>query len=141
MEGFTMKTFSRLILGSLLVLGLFAGGAALADSPVRIDQPDRHSVEVKGKVSLYRVQVEGMNFGTGRNKTHAEVLVTIDSQPGKVFTLALAVHDGNTAGSVVNQEIANTLRMAYVNRLPVTLYHQITTRRDNNFKILVVQLD
>jgi hypothetical protein len=140
MEEFTMKTFSQLILASLLALGLFASGAALADSPVRIDQPDRHSVVVKGKVSLYRVQVEGMNFGAGKNKTHAEVLVTLDTQPGKVFTLALTAPGAKDAGSVVNQEIANTLRMAYVNKLPVTLYHQITTRRDNNFKILVAQL-
>jgi predicted permease len=141
MEEVTMRTFLQFISGSLLALGLFTSGAVLADSPVRIDAPDRHSVEVKGKISLYRVQVEGMNFGVGRNKTHAEVLVALDSQPGKVFTLALAVHDGKDTDSVVNQEIANTLRLAYLNRLPVTLYHQITTRKDNNFKILVVQLD
>lgn len=121
------------------VLGLWFASATVADSPVVIDKPDSHSVEVKGKINLYRVQVEGMNFGQGKNKSHAEVLVTLDSKPGMIYTLTL--HDSKNGESLVNREIAETLRAAYVNKLPVTLYHQIAINQDNNFKILMVQLD
>ena len=108
-------------------MGLLFAGAALADSPVKIDKPDSHSVEVTGKVTLYRVQVEGMNFGQGKNKTHAEAFVSLDSHPGMIYSLSL--HDSKNVESAVNREIA------------VTLYHQMAIKRDNNFKILMVQLD
>lgn len=134
-----MNTVTHKVIGLVASLGLLFGGVALADSPVKIDKPDSHSVEVKGKVNLYRVQVEGMNFGKGLNKSHAEVLVSLDSQPGMIYTLSL--HDTKNGQSVVNREIADTLRTAYVNKSPVTLYHQMAIKRDNNFKILMVQLD
>lgn len=134
-----MDTFTHSIMSLVVSLGLLFAGVAVADSPVKIDQPDGHSVEVKGKISLYRVQVEGMNFGTGKNKAHAEVLVTLDSRPGMIYTLAL--HNNSDVISAVNQEIARTLRLAYVSKSPVTLYRQIAMNKDNNFKILMVQLD
>ena len=134
-----MNTITRGITGSVVFLGLLFAGIATADSPVNISKPDSHSVEVKGKVNLYRVQVEGMNFGQGKNQAHAEVLVSLDSQPGMIYTLAL--HAGNNAPSAVNREMAETLRSAYVSKSPVTMYHQIGIKKDNNFKILMVQLD
>ncbi len=134
-----MKTNSGFILTSVVVLALLANNAAFADSPKAIHSPDRHSVEVTGKVNLYRVQVEGMDFGEGKNKTHAEVFVSLDSRPGMIYTLTL--HKNDNSDSIVNQEMAETLRTAYVNRLPVTLYRQVAAKRDNNFKILMVQLN
>jgi hypothetical protein len=139
LEGIEMNTIKYSVIGFLVSLGLLFGGIAVADSPVQLDKPDSHSVAVKGKVSLFRVQVEGMNFGKGQNKTHAEVFVMLDSKPGMIYSLAL--HDGKNHQSPANQEIADTLRTAYVNKLPVTLYHQIAVNRDNNFKILMVQLN
>lgn len=116
---------------------LFANGAiALADSPKTIDAPDRHSVEVKGKISLYRVQVEGMNLGEGKDLANAEVFVSLDSRPGMVYSLQI---HGDSPLS--NKVIADTLRDAYVNNLPVTIYHQMAINKDNNFKILMVQLN
>ena len=140
MEGFIMNTVTHSVIGLVASLGLFFAGGAVADSPVRIDKPDSHSVEVKGKVNLFRVQVEGMDFGKGNNKAHAEVFVSLDSQPGMIYTLALH-KNGNGDTSAVNQEMADTLRTAYVNKTPVTLYHQIAIKKDNNYKILMVQLD
>jgi hypothetical protein len=134
-----MDTYIRSVVAMVAALGLLLAGVAVADSPVDINKPDSHSVEVKGKVSLYRVQVEGMNFGTGKNKTHAEVLVSLDTQPGMIYTLML--HDDKNIESAANKEIADTLRTAYVNKLPVTLYHQIPIHKDNNLKILMVQLN
>jgi hypothetical protein len=139
MEEFKMNIVTRSVISLGATLGLLFAGAALADSPVKIDKPDSHSVEVRGKINLYRVQVEGMNFGKGKNQSHAEVLVTLDSQPGMIYTLSL--HDTHNGESAVNREIADTLRTAYVNKSPVTLYHQMAIKRDNNFKILMVQLD
>ena len=135
-----MKTCLRSTVSLVAALGLLFAGTTLADSPVSIDKPDSHSVAVKGKVVLYRVQVEGMDFGEGKNKTHAEVFVSLDSQPGMIYTLALHGGKDNIEG-VVNKEIADTLRTAYVNKLPVTLYHQIPVGKTNNLKILMVQLN
>jgi hypothetical protein len=140
MEGFSMNTMARSVVGLVASLGLLFVGVVVADSPVDITKPDSHSVEVKGKVNLYRVQVEGMDFGQGNNKAHAEVFVSLDSQPGMIYTLALH-KNGNGDSTTVNQEIADTLRTAYVNKTPVTLYHQIGIKKDNNHKILMVQLD
>lgn len=136
-----MNTLKRSVVVWIAFLGLLFAGAAMADSPVQIDKPDSHSVEVKGKVSLYRVQVEGMNFGQGKNKSHAEVLVTLDSQPGMIFTLSLHGAKSADVESLANREIAETLRTAYVNKIPVTLYHQIPIKKSNNLKILMVQMN
>ena len=134
-----MNTITRSVISLVATLGLWSAGVALADSPVDINKPDSHSVEVKGKVTLYRVQIEGMDFGQGQNKAHAEVFVSLDSQPGMIYSLAL--HEGKNGESAVNREMADTLRTAYVNKTPVTLYHQMAIHRDNNFKIMMVQLD
>lgn len=115
---------------------LVSGGLVYADSPKTIEAPDRHSVEVKGKIKLYRVQIENMNLGEGKNASDAEVFVTLDSKPGMVYTLKIT-----SSTPPANQVIADTLRDAYVNKIPVTLYHQLSMDRDNNFKILMVQMD
>lgn len=65
------------------------GQVVLADAPKDIAAPDRHSVEVKGSIKLYRVQIEGLNMGEGKNKVDAEVFVTLDSKPGMVYSLQL----------------------------------------------------
>lgn len=124
----------------LASLGLFIAPVVLADSPVKLDRPDSHSVEVKGKVNLYRVQIEGMDFGDGKDKVHAEVFVQLDTKPGMIYTLSL--HEPKSSmTSTVNQEMAETLRSAYINKTPVTIYHQIDMKRTNNFRIMMVQLD
>jgi len=108
---------------------------AFADSPADISSPDRHSVEVKGKIKLYRVQAEGMQLGKDQDKTNAEVFVTLDSAPKMVYSLQI---HGDSPKS--NQVMADTLRDAYVNNIPVTLYHIIGINKTNNLKILMVQL-
>lgn len=128
-------------MGVLLAsLGLFIAPVVLADSPVSLDKPDSHSVEVKGKISLFRVQIEGMNLGEGKEKANAEVFVQLDSKPGMIYSLSLHSPDGKSHDPV-NQEMADTLRAAYINKAPVTLYHQIDMKRTNNFRIIMVQLD
>lgn len=116
-------------------LVLFYSQLAAADSPASLAGPDRHSVEVKGKISLYRVQIEGMNLGKNSDKADAEVFITLDKDPSVVY--ALDIHKDSPRS---NQVIADTLREAYFNNRPVTIYHQIAPARKNNFKILMVQL-
>ncbi len=123
---------SALMLSVLMLSGM---SIAMADSPADINSPDRHSVEVKGKIKLYRVQTEGMKLGKGDEETNAEVFVTLDSAPKMVYSLQ--VH-GDSPKS--NQVMADTLRDAYVNNIPVTLYHIIGINKTNNLKILMVQL-
>jgi hypothetical protein len=125
-----------MLVGVATLLMAFVGPVALADSPKTIKTPDRHSVEVKGKVKLYRVQIEGMKLGEGQNKSDAELFVTLDSNPNMVYTLQLKSNSPQ-----VNKVMADTLRDAYINKLPVTLYHQIGIKQNNNLKILMVQLD
>ena len=124
----------------VLFLGAFAlllaGPVVLADAPKTIDKPDSHSVAVKGKVALYRVQAEGMKLGEGKNLTDAELFVSLDSNPKMIYSLQLK--SGSPAS---NSVMAATLRDAYVNKLPVTIYRQIGINKDNNYKILMVQLD
>ena len=87
-----------------------------ADAPPKIDIPDTHSVENKGKINLYRVQVQGLEFGRGDEEVDAEVLVTLDSQPGMVYTLRL-----HPDSPPINKVLADTLRDAYLSQTPVTL--------------------
>jgi hypothetical protein len=62
--------------------------------------------------------------------------VTLDSDPEMVYTLQLKSNSPQA-----NRVMADTLREAYINKLPVTLYHQIGIKQKNNLKILMVQLN
>ena len=118
-----------------LVTMAVMSNVVMADSPKNVAQPDRHSIEAKGKISMYRVQIEGMDLGEGENKANAEVFVSLSSNPKIVYTLSLKANDPAS-----NEVMANTLREAYLHKMPVKLYHQIAMKRDNYFKILMVQL-
>ena len=133
-----MNTIIKFLSMTALALGfgMALSTVSLADSPASLDKPDSHSVEVKGTVSLYRVQIEGLDLGENANKTDAEVFVSLDSKPGMVF--ALQIHNDSPAA---NKVMADTLRDAYLNKLPVTLYHQIAVNKSNNYKIIMVQLN
>ena len=135
-----MRTLIKSMMMSLAALGLVVAGTVMADSPVSLTKPDSHSVEVKGKVNLYRVQVEDMDFGAGPDKIHAQIFVTLDSQPGKVYGLSLD-EPGSETHDPVTQVMAETLRDAYLHKKPVTMYYQIDMKRKNNFRIMMVQMN
>ena len=135
-----MKTLIKNILISIATIGLVFTGTAMADSPVSLTKPDSHSVAVKGKVNLYRVQVEDMDFGEGANKIHAQIFVTLDSHPGIVYGLSLD-EPGSETHDPVTQVMAETLRDAYLHKKPVTMYYQIDMKRKNNFRIMMVQMN
>jgi hypothetical protein len=122
--------------GTVLLMSFIANPIVFADSPTNLKAPDSHSIEVKGKINLYRVQIEGMKLGKGQEEADAEVFVSLDSTPGAVYTLQIKSDSPSS-----NEVMANTLRDAYINKLPVTLYHQLALGRKNNFRILMVQLN
>lgn len=91
-----------------------------ADSPPNLETPDAHSIPAKGKISLYRVQAQDLGLGKADDKTDAELMVTLDTNPKMIYALQL---DANSPA--VNKVLADTLRDAYLNGAQVTLYHQI----------------
>lgn len=129
-----MNTRIMSVLFTVVAFAVFST-IAVADSPKDVSQPDRHSIEAKGKIKMYRVQIEGMGLGEGNNKANAEVFIALDSNPKVIYTLSV-----ESSSPKSNQVMADTLRDAYLNKVPVTLYHQIAMNRDNNFKILMVQM-
>jgi len=128
---------SKLIVPVLLLATImFSSSNIWADKPPSLSVPDTHSIEVKGKLNLYRVQVQDMEFGRGEELIDAEILVTVDSAPDKVITLRL--HEDSPPVSTI---MANTLRDAYINKKNVTLYYQITPVNRKHVKLLMVQMD
>ncbi len=119
----------------LATLPVFFGASALADSPTKLDVADSHSVANKGKINLYRVQIQGLEFGKDQEALDAEVLVTLDTQPGMVFGLRL-----HPDSPPINKVMADTLRDAYLNQTPVTLQHQVAPG-NKHAKIHVIQLN
>src|SRR3569832_2468633 len=71
----------RILSPALLLGSLIAAPLVHAASPPNIKTPDTHSVEAKGKVALYRVQIQGLEFGKDRHKADAEVLKTQNNTP------------------------------------------------------------
>ncbi len=129
-----MSTLMRNFIAVVLVAMM--GSVALADTPPTLKVPDTHSIESKGKLTLYRVQVQGLEFGRSNERIDAEIFAVLDSKPEMVFTLRL--HDDSPP---VNTVIADTLREAYLTNTPVTVYHQITPPGRKNVKIHMVQFD
>jgi hypothetical protein len=120
----------------IMVISLvFLAPLALADTPPSLKVPDTHSIESKGNLTLYRVQIQGLEFGRDEHMVDSEIFVTLDSEPDMVFTLRL--HDDSPP---VNTVIADTLRDAYINKIPVTIYHQIAPGK-KNVKIHMVQFN
>jgi len=128
-----MKTIMRNLMALVLMSGV--GGLALADTPKSLVAPDVHSIMSKGSITLYRVQVQGMEMGPEGAVMDSEVFVTLDSDPSMVYTLRL--HDDSPP---VNTIIATTLREAFLSKSPVTLYHQLAPGK-KVVKIRMVQME
>ncbi|MDH5545299.1 MAG: hypothetical protein OEZ43_06880 [Gammaproteobacteria bacterium] len=112
---------------------LLLSGASFADTPPTLAGPHGHGQEVKGKITMFRSQQQNLEIGKNGDFLDAEVLVTLDSQPGKVFGVRL--HGESEA----NAQIVETLRSAYMNNRPVVLQHRLDVGK-NNLQIIWVQL-
>lgn len=125
-----MKTLVGIF--SALIL-TFTTGYAFADTPTSLAGPHGHGQEVKGKITMFRSQQENLEIGSKSDFLDAEVLVTLDTQPGKVFGVRL--HGDSEA----NNQIVETLRSAYLNNRSVVIQHRLAPDK-NNLKIIWVQL-
>lgn len=124
-----------LVRSSLLTAGLVFALTAQADAPSSLELPDSHSDKNTGKITLYRNQIKDYRFGKNDDITNNEVFLTLDSTGAKVFTLAL--HDD----PIVNAQIAETLREAYLHDMTVTIYASKFVKEGGAMKIHAVQLE
>lgn len=118
-----------------LVAAVVFSATSFADSPPDQQTPDAHSVPAKGTLSLYRVQTEGLGFGKKGDNIDAEVFVALDTKPNTIFSVKIS-----ESSPAINKVMADTLRDAYLNNVPVTLYSQIAPGK-SNVKIQMVQLE
>ena len=83
---------------------------------------------------MFRSQAKNVEFGPETDLLDAEVLITLDSKPGMVFGIRL--HDDEPSA----REMIETLRAAYLGKLPITLESQAGPPGRKNLKINWVQL-
>lgn len=126
---------NTVIKSSLLTAGLAFALTALADAPSSLHLPDTHSDMYTGKITLYRNQIKDYKFGKNEDITNNEVFITLSTTGDKIFTLAL--HED----PVVNTEIAETLREAYLHDATITLYSSKFVKQGGAAKIHAVQLE
>lgn len=110
-----------------------ATGLSYADTPKSLAGPHGHGQEAKGKITMFRSQQQNLELGADSDFLDAEVLVTLDTQPGKVYGVRL--HGDSEA----NAQIAETLRAAYLANRPVVLQHRLDVGK-KNLQIIWVQL-
>jgi hypothetical protein len=117
-----MKTFNikaiKMIAGLVAVLWLIGGAATPARAGL---------VESIGKVTLLRVHDVGTAYGPPTDKIDVEVIVWLDSQPGKAFGFQLR-DDGNRPA---RQGMLDLLRDAFRNNWTVTIDYNIDPGKNN----------
>lgn len=119
---------------SWLLAGLLAVcSLAQADTPGSLRGEHGSSFTASGKITLFRAQSQGLEIGPANDKLDAEVLVTLDSEPNKVFGIRL--HEDDPAA----REMIATLREAFLHDMPVTVQTPLTPGR-KNLRITWVQL-
>lgn len=111
---------------------LFAASFAQADTPNTLRGEHGSSFTATGKIALFRAQTKGLEIGPTNDKLDAEVLVTLDSEPDKVFGIRL--HEDEPSA----REMITTLREAFLHDMPVTIQTPLT--RTKNLRITWVQL-
>lgn len=124
-----MRKLNRVLISiSALLLSV---SLAQADVPTSLRGEHAGQLQVSGKITLFRAQIKGLQFGPANDRLDASILVTLDSQPDMVFGIA---QDEPAAG-----EITATLREAYLHGMSVTLEATKEPGR-KNLRIIVVQL-
>lgn len=127
-----MKTIAK---NALLATGLAFAFTALADAPKSLELPDTHSDKNVGKISVYRNQIKDYKFGKNEDITNNTFFVTLDTTGDKIYTLSLQ------DDPVVNTEIAETLREAFLHDMTVTIYASKFVKEGGAMKIHAVQLE
>jgi hypothetical protein len=91
-------------------------------------------LEASGKVKLLRVHDVGTGYGPATDQIDVEVIVWLDSQPGKAFGFQLR----NDSKGLAHQGMLDLLRDAFNNNRTVTIdYDEISPVRKNGTLIRV----
>lgn len=86
-----------------------------------------------GKLTFLRAHEVGTKYGPATDSIDVEVVVHLDSQPGKAFGFQLR-NDGN---SLARQGMLDLLRDAFNNNWRVTLDYNIDSGKNNGVIIRV----
>lgn len=116
-----MNNIRRVLL--LLTGLLFAASFAYADTPTSLRGEHGAQETASGKITLFRVQTAGLGLGARNDHINADVFITLDSAPDKVYGVSTKTTD--TAAS----EMIDTLREAYLHGIPVTIQSPIMPGR------------
>ena len=91
-------------------------------------------LQARGKIILIHMVDVGVRYGPPSDQIDAEVVVKLDSQPGKAFGFQLR----NDANGLVHQGMLSLLRDALNNGWTVTIdYNEINRNRMNSMLIRV----
>lgn len=112
----------------LLAVLVAAGLALISASPARADL-----LESKGRITFLRVHDVGTGFGPPTDFLDVEVVVQIDSQPGKSFGFQLR-NDNNRPA---RQGMLDLLRDAFAGNFPVLIDYNVTPPKVNGVIIRV----
>jgi hypothetical protein len=102
----------------IILLGLIVVGA----SPARADL-----LESKGRITFLRVHDVGTGFGPPSDFLDVEVVIQLDSQPGKSFGFQLR-NDNNRPA---REGMLELLRDAFANNFPVIIDYNVSPPKVN----------
>jgi len=92
------------------------------------------SSEVSGVIKKFRLTIDDSE--TQKNNVYrSELYVSLDSKPNQEFTVQIS-NDSENSSEVITE----TLRYAYMNHLPVTIFHELPLQDSDQYRILMVQI-
>src|SRR5712692_8461277 len=113
----------RFMIAAILTLWL-----AATTTPARADL-----LESKGHITFLRVHDVGTGYGPPSDYIDVEVVVQLDSQPGKAFGFQLRNDNFRPA----RQGMLDLLRDAFSNHYPVLIDYNVTPPKNNGVIIRV----
>ena len=119
----------------LLLFLLAPSGNSLAEpNTVEDNTIHRYGGEVNGLVKKFRLSIDEEHLNSD-NTYNSELFVTLDGNDDHEYSVRI---DSNS--ELANEVITETLRYAYRNRLPVTIYHELPLEESEQYKIIMVQI-
>ena len=112
-----------------VITGLLIGWLAIVSTPLA----RAGLLESKGKITFLRVHDVGTGFGPPSDFLDVEVVVQLDTQPGKSFGFQLR-NDNNRPA---RQGMLELLRDAFANNFPVLIDYNVTPPKVNGVIIRV----
>ena len=88
-------------------------------------------VNARGRLTLLRVHDVGTAFGPANDRIDVEVVITLDSEPGKAFGFQLR----NDSKLPARQGMLDLLRDAYATNSPVSIDYTIAPGKRNGIII------